>query len=122
MSFADFEKDLFEFLFEMFGFLADSFFLQEVSSGLILGFHLTIIHTILKFLRLILEILLILLQLIIKDHVLLELDFVVTKQWMLDDIGEGHPLFAIHHKDTLEEVLQLARLLFQLFFLAHGPT
>lgn len=118
MSFTDFEKDLLELLFEMFGFFADSFFLQEVGSGLILRLHLTIINTILKLFRLIFEELLILLQLIIKHHILFEFVLVVIKQWVFDDIRKGHPLFAIHHKNTLKEVLQLARLLFQLVFFA----
>ncbi len=69
----------------MFGFFADSLFLQKMRSGFVLGLHLTI-DSILEFLRLIFEELLIFLQLIIEYHVFFKLVFVIAKERMFNDI------------------------------------
>lgn len=68
----------------MFGLLADCFFFEKMSSGLVFGLHLTV-YSILKFFRFVLEILLLFFQLIIEHHILFEVLLVLQEQRMLYD-------------------------------------
>ena len=88
----------------MLTFLADCLFLEQMSSGLIFRFHLRI-SSVLKFVRLISEILFILLELIVKHDILFEFILVVMEKRMFNYIGECHSFLTVHHENSPEEIL-----------------
>jgi hypothetical protein len=113
---ADLEAHFLELPFEVLGLRTDGLLLEQVGARLVFGLHFAV-EAVLLADGVVLLVLLGLLQLVVEGDVLLELALVVCEERVLDDVGEGHALLAVHHEDALEEVLQLAHLLLQLVLL-----
>ena len=75
---ANFKIYFFKLPFQMFIFFADCLFSEKMSSWLIFRFHLRV-SSILKFINLIFEILLVLFKFIIEHNVFLELIFIIIE-------------------------------------------
>lgn len=103
----------------MFGLLADCFFFEKMSSGLVFRLHFTV-YSILKFFRFVLEILLLFFQLIIEHHILFEVLLVLQEQRMLYDTWKCHSFLTVHHKNALKEVLEFSLVIFHLLLLTQS--
>lgn len=92
-----------------------------MSPRFILWLHLAI-HAILLSIDLIFFILFSFLQFFVKDNIILKFIFVLFKKRVFHDVRESHTFLAIHHKDALEKIFKLSRLLLQFILFSQGAS